>query len=436
MEYANPEGGYDIFVDGKDTNRRNRTTATNVSIGGLDLTQPHCFKVESRYTNTREFYTSNERCSEVPVPNRAPSISGSPATEVTEGESYLFSPSASDPDGDSLSFSIANKPAWASFDSATGTLSGTPPVGSADLYGGVTIGVSDGKLSATLAAFSIQVNEAPPALVAGPPTLASVDVVDSDIVLSWTMEHAIPEGGYDIFIDGTDTGPQYRTTATTVTIGGLDLTQSHCFSIESRYTNTSEYYSSNQLCSEAQAANQAPVISGTAPTTAVVGVSYSFSPTASDADGDSLSFTVSNPPAWASFDSQTGKLYGVPETADIGTYSDISITVSDGTDTSTLTAFTIVVEDAPIQGSTTLKWTPPSTRTDNTPLALSEIDGYRIYMGESETSLVPVMDINDYSVTEYTLTDITVGSYYYSVTAYDTEGNESSFSNIIMKTIQ
>jgi hypothetical protein len=59
--------------------------------------------------------------------NRAPSISGTPPTTATVGRAYSFTPTASDPDGQVLKFSINWKPAWASFSKTTGRLSGTPP---------------------------------------------------------------------------------------------------------------------------------------------------------------------------------------------------------------------------------------------------------------------------------------------------------------------
>ena len=58
--------------------------------------------------------------------NRAPTISGSPATSVTAGKAYSFTPKASDPEGKSLGFTIANRPSWATFSTSTGKLSGTP----------------------------------------------------------------------------------------------------------------------------------------------------------------------------------------------------------------------------------------------------------------------------------------------------------------------
>ncbi len=374
--------------------------------------------------------------------NQAPTISGQPAASVDEGQLYSFSPSASDPEGDSLTFTIVNCPNWASFDSQSGTLSGTPDYSAAGSYDNIQISVGDGDLSSSLPAFSIAVNDVnqdpvgmSPDPVTGAPTLLSASISGDNVNLDWTQENDIPDGGYDIVIDGRDTNTQYRTTATSISIGGLDLSQSHCFAIQARYTSTNEFYDSDQLCTSAMALpNQPPEISGTPQTTVQVGESYSFTPASSDADGDTLSFTAVNLPAWASLDSGTGALTGTPEAQDVGSYSGIEILVTDGEASTSLPPFTLVVEavQSPTTASTTLMWTAPSTRSDGTALPLSEISGYRIYMGDSETSLAPVMDINDHSVTEYTLTDLTAGSYYFGITAYDVGGNESGLSNIIL----
>jgi hypothetical protein len=94
------------------------------------------------------------------APNKAPTISGAPATAVNAGSAYAFRPTAVDADGDTLSFAIANKPSWATFSSATGQLSGTPMSASAGTYANVVISVSDGKTSVALAPFAITVADA------------------------------------------------------------------------------------------------------------------------------------------------------------------------------------------------------------------------------------------------------------------------------------
>jgi hypothetical protein len=94
------------------------------------------------------------------VGNNAPTISGAPAATAVVGQAYVpFTPTAADPDGNALTFSIANRPTWASFDAANGRLSGTPPDGSAGIYPGIVISVSDGQVMASLPVFTITVNQ-------------------------------------------------------------------------------------------------------------------------------------------------------------------------------------------------------------------------------------------------------------------------------------
>ena len=93
------------------------------------------------------------------VQNSAPNISGSPPANILEGELYEFAPTASDADGDTLEFSIARKPAWATFDQATGRLSGTPDAEDVGNFTNIAISVSDGTDTASLSAFDISVNQ-------------------------------------------------------------------------------------------------------------------------------------------------------------------------------------------------------------------------------------------------------------------------------------
>lgn len=91
--------------------------------------------------------------------NQPPSIGGTPATSAKEGSLYSFTPSAEDMDADdNLSFSIANRPAWATFNSATGTLQGIPGNQDVQTFTAITISVSDGQASDSLPAFSITVS--------------------------------------------------------------------------------------------------------------------------------------------------------------------------------------------------------------------------------------------------------------------------------------
>ena len=90
--------------------------------------------------------------------NSAPVISGTPTTSLDQDTAYSFTPTASDADvGDVLTFSITNKPTWASFNTATGALTGTPAGTDTGKTIGIVISVSDGTTSAALPAFDIEV---------------------------------------------------------------------------------------------------------------------------------------------------------------------------------------------------------------------------------------------------------------------------------------
>jgi hypothetical protein len=84
-------------------------------------------------------------------------ITGTPAGSVAAGSSYSFTPSVTGASGRTLSFAIIYKPAWATFSSATGKLSGTPTSSNVGSYKDIEIAVNNGLTSAVLNTFSIQV---------------------------------------------------------------------------------------------------------------------------------------------------------------------------------------------------------------------------------------------------------------------------------------
>lgn len=89
--------------------------------------------------------------------------------------------------------------------------------------------------------------------------------------------------------------------------------------------------------------NDAPSIGGVSETRIFPGAYYSFTPTVSDIDGDLLTFSIENKPAWATFDTATGQLSGTPQVADVAYYSDIKITVGDVVDSTLLSPFDLDV---------------------------------------------------------------------------------------------
>ena len=365
----------------------------------------------------------------VAAANRPPVIGGSPATSGREGIAYSFTPIASDPDGNSMAFSVSNKPSWASFNVSTGRLSGTPPAGSAGNYPGIVISVSDGSLSASLSAFSINVaaNGAP--TISGSPATT----VTTGQAYSFTPTASDPDGNTLTF--SIVNRPLWAAFSTST--GRLSGTPTS--------TSVGEYIDIRISVSDGQAtaslapfsitvaqANRAPTIAGTPATTIVEGQAYSFTPTASDPDGDPLSFSITNQPSWATFSTSSGILSGTPGTGTVGTYSNIQITVSDGTLQASLAAFSITVQQA-ANGSATLTWTPPTTRTDGSPL--TNLAGYRLRYGNSAGNYPNTITISNPGLTTYMVQNLAVGTYFFVLAAYDAAGSESVNSNPVSKTI-
>ena len=255
------------------------------------------------------------------------------------GQAYSFRPVGSDPDGNTLTYSIQNQPGWAQFSASSGRLWGTPTSANVGTSARITISVSDGTASDELPSFTIQVNEA---------------------------------------------------------------------------------------------ANRAPTITGSPGLNVTAGVAYSFQPSASDPDGDTLTFSVTNLPDWADFNESTGRLFGTPGVADVGSTANIVISVSDGSAIDSLPAFTLSVLQA-ATGTATVNWTPPTTNTDGS--ALTDLAGFRVLYGRTSTNLDQSVEIDNEGLTSYTVGNLASGQWFFAVRAVNSQGFESDSSNVGSKTI-
>ncbi len=175
-----------------------------------------------------------------------------------------------------------------------------------------------------------------------------------------------------------------------------------------------------------------PTISGTPLTSVAVGTAYSFTPQSTDPSGAALAFSVKGAPSWATFNSATGELAGTPTAADVGTYTNITIDASDGTTSVSLPAFQIAVTQI-ANGSATLSWVAPTENTDGTPLI--NLAGYQIYYGVSATALTQTVKIANPGIVTYVVSNLSPGTWYFSVRAYTSANVESGTSVVVSKTI-
>jgi len=369
-----------------------------------------------------------------PTTNRPPTISGTPATNAKQGTAYAFQPTAADADNDALTFTIANRPTWATFNASTGRLSGTPGATNIRTYSNIVISVSDGKASTALPAFAIVVasSNTPPTISGAPSTTATVGTqytftpsandVDAGTTLTFSIANKPVWATFSTAngqLQGTPTSAGTFANVTISVSDGQDAAQLAPFTI-----------------TVSPAANHAPVISGTPTTSVMQGSPYSFTPTASDSDsGDTLTFTIVNKPSWAQFNTATGALTGTPSAANVGTTTGIVISVSDGkvSTPTALPAFSIAVV-ATATGSATLTWNPPTTNTDGS--TLTDLTGYKIYWGTTQGSYPNSVTVNSPGISSYVVTNLVASTYFFVVTSLSASGGESAYSTPASKTIQ
>jgi hypothetical protein len=270
--------------------------------------------------------------------NVAPIISGTPITSVNTGSLYNFVAVATDANGDALTYQIVGKPAWATFYTSTGKLSGTPTTAHVGTYANIVISVSDGRFLKSLPAFAITVN--------------------------------------------------------------------------------------------AVVVNRAPTISGTPVTAGTAGQPYAFRPTATDLDGNALTFSIANKPAWATFDATTGTLYGTPTAAN--STSNVTISFSDGKVSASLAPFSINILPAPL-ALATLSWTPPTQNTDGT--TINNLTGYKVSYGNATRTYSVELTISGAATNSVVIEDLQPGAYYFAVKAVNANGVVSDFSNEVSKVL-
>jgi hypothetical protein len=362
--------------------------------------------------------------------NHAPVLTGTPPSRVTGGQTYRFTPGVFDGDGQTLRFSISGKPAWASFDAGSGTLSGVPSDSDAGLFSNISVSVTDGLLSDTLGPFSITVeagNRAP--VISGQPA-GRVTVGQA---YEFVPAASDPDGDPLRFsVANLPTWASFDSTTGRLAGTPAEAAVGEYIDISLSVSDGREAASLQPFSVVVEAANRAPVISGVPDKAVKVGAAYRFLPAASDADGDELTFKIANKPAWAAFNPATGELSGSPGEGSVGSYANVQISVSDGQAASELPSFSISVEQASM-GNATLSWQPPLMRTDGS--QLTDLAGYGIYYGSTPDDLRHAIRLDNPGLTSYVVENLTQGTWYFAMTSFDSAGLESSRSSVAYKNV-
>ncbi|MBL8346456.1 MAG: putative Ig domain-containing protein, partial [Rubrivivax sp.] len=272
------------------------------------------------------------------VANAMPQITTTPVTTALVGTAYSYDVNASDGNGDTLTYALTQSPSGMTINSGTGVISWLPSAAQAGSQA-VTVRVSDpGGLAATQS-FTIAVSAAnvAPQITTTPVTAAAVggaygyDVNATD-ANGDTLTYALTQAPTGMTINAangliawTPTAAQAGAQAVTVRVsdpGGLAVTQSFTVTVT--------------------AGNVAPQITTTAVTTATVGVAYSYDVNASDANGDTLTYSLTQGPAGMTINTTNGLIAWTPTSAQVGSQA-VTVRVTDPGGLFVTQSFTITV---------------------------------------------------------------------------------------------
>ena len=127
-----------------------------------------------------------------------PTISGSPRKAVKIGDTYSFTPTVVESDGDPLTFYLGNQPRWADFNDKTGKLSGRPGPGDVGTYSNIQVAVSDGSSVVYMPSFSVSVTQSgsSSATLSWTPPTQNTDGSQLTDLAAYKIYYGLSEGNY------------------------------------------------------------------------------------------------------------------------------------------------------------------------------------------------------------------------------------------------
>ncbi|MET1077454.1 MAG: putative Ig domain-containing protein [Pseudomonas sp.] len=256
--------------------------------------------------------------------NNAPLFTSSPPTAVAYPAVYGYQAAATDADGDNLTWSLRTAPAGMTLDPATGKVSWKPGITLAGAFA-VEIEVADGRGGSTLQRFVISVaafGNPPPTISSTPSSQVTAGVTYGYAVIaqdpaSEALTYRSSEGPSAVQMVGNQLS--WPTTAADV---GL-----HTLAIEVMDAAHNKVTQRWQVQVVAAPTNQPPQIDSTPGLVAAVGSPYRYQLSATDPEGDSLTFSLVSGPAGMLM-MPGGEVHWTPSAAQTGSHS-VSVKVLD-----------------------------------------------------------------------------------------------------------
>jgi hypothetical protein len=119
---------------------------------------------------------------------------------------------------------------------------------------------------------------------------------------------------------------------------------------------------------------------------------------------------------------------GAAATAQAATSSSVA-----STSTTTSAGSTVSTPPTASSGTVTLNWTAPTQNTDGTPL--TNLAGYDIHYGTSSGNYTQTISVSNPGIATYVVDNLSPGTYYFTVSAVNSQGTESPLSSQVTTTV-
>ena len=292
--------------------------------------------------------------------NNPPVLGSIGNKSATVGNQLSFQVSATDADGDALTYSASNLPAGASFNPATRTFTWTPAA--AGTYHNVHFEVTDGtdtdSEDITITVTGGGGNQ--------PPVLASIGNKNATVGNQLSFQVSATDADADALTysasnlpAGANFNPGTRTFTWTPSGPARTINNVH-FEVADGTDTDSENITINVT---GGGGNQPPVLNSIGNKSTTVGSQLSFQISATDGDGDALTYSASNLPTGANFNPGTRTFTWTPAAA--GTFNNVHFEVTDGTDSDS--------EDITITVTGGGDTTPPETTIASAPKDINKV---------------------------------------------------------------
>jgi RHS repeat-associated protein len=352
--------------------------------------------------------------------NNLPTITSTPITKTNTEKLYTYKPTANDPDGDYLLWSLDNAPTGMVIDPTTGSISWQPNLQQIGIHT-VAVRVTDA-LGATVGQeFTLKVTG-----VNTPPNIVSTPITNGAINQSYSYQVAATDLESDPLRYSLGVHPEgmiidEKTGLITWTPKSVGNYQTEVIVLDTQGASNRQLFSVEVGTS---AINHAPVISSTPGFVADVNTAYTYSVVASDSDGDALNYNLIAAPNGMSIDGATGEVtWNAPV---LGTHQ-VVVEVNDGR-SGAAQGYTLTVrKNLPpvINLSTPPQTTATPGETYKYDIKAYDPNGESLTYTLDPTSINKGITIDEWGRLRWTPKPIDVGNHPITITIIDETGAET-----------